>query len=394
MRRYRSLFLSFLPRRLCSHSSSTDPTHNNFFDHFIQSGGKSNNMKFIEKVVIEVKGGSGGNGCIAHFELAPGKRRPTGGNGGRGGNVYIEADSSMSSLKFQTYHFNAGDGGHGGNDSRTGKRGKDIIIKVPCGTIVKERIPPEIRDFYGINDLEDLDYYNDDDDDDHHHHYNKEGKEEEDELLDIINQEAEPEVNAYAVPDGVHIEESNGSFKDVENAWSLDADDDDDDDEEEEDDDDDEYTDEDEAYLQELKASLFRTELMTSGQRVCVASGGAFGYGNKILAGSSKQRSRTLPKTKNPGKAGEKRSLIIELKLIADVALVGYPNAGKSTLIRQLTRAKPKVAPYKFTTLRPYLGVLKYNDGDDLTIAGECSYLLLFWSFNFRLQCRWTSCSC
>ena len=128
-------------------------------------------MKFIEKVVIEVKGGSGGNGCIAHFELAPGKRRPTGGNGGRGGNVYIEADSSMSSLKFQTYHFNAGDGGHGGNDSRTGKRGKDVIIKVPCGTIVKERVPPEIRDFYGINDLEDLDYYNDDDDDDDDDHH-------------------------------------------------------------------------------------------------------------------------------------------------------------------------------------------------------------------------------
>ena len=109
---------------------------------------------------------------------------------------------------------------------------------------------------------------------------------------------------------------------------------------------------------------------MQEGSSYLVASGGEHGIGNKVLAGSSKHRARSLPQSRTPGRTGEKRSLILELKLIADVGLVGYPNAGKSTLLRQVSNARPKVAPYHFTTLRPYLGVMKVGgdangDGED-----------------------------
>ena len=96
--------------------------------------------KFVDKVQIECRGGKGGNGCVSFLRLSPTKKRPSGGSGGQGGNVYIVADQSLTNLSFETFHFNAGDGGHGGGEGRTGRRGKDVEIRVPLGTVLREYI--------------------------------------------------------------------------------------------------------------------------------------------------------------------------------------------------------------------------------------------------------------
>ena len=80
--------------------------------------GKHSNFKFMDKVKLEVRGGKGGNGCISYDILAPGKKRPNGGSGGRGGNIYLVADKGQTSFSFQTFHFNASDGLHGGHNKR------------------------------------------------------------------------------------------------------------------------------------------------------------------------------------------------------------------------------------------------------------------------------------
>ena len=103
--------------------------------------------RFMDRARIEVRGGRGGSGCVSYQVLAPGKKRPNGGNGGAGGDVYIVADRGLNGMSFQTFHFNAGNGKNGGSDGLTGRRGEDMIIRVPMGTIVSERLPDGLMDF-------------------------------------------------------------------------------------------------------------------------------------------------------------------------------------------------------------------------------------------------------
>ena len=93
----------------------------------------------MDKVQIECRGGRGGNGCISFERLSPTKKRPTGGSGGYGGNVYLVTDKTLTSFNFETFHFNAGDGSHGSGNGRTGRNGRDVYVRVPCGTVVMER---------------------------------------------------------------------------------------------------------------------------------------------------------------------------------------------------------------------------------------------------------------
>jgi GTP-binding protein len=210
---------------------------------------------FIDYAVIEVTAGNGGNGAVAfrREKFVP-KGGPAGGNGGRGGTVYIEAHHNLNTLLDFRYKkmYKAENGEVGGNSLKDGKSGKDIIIKVPPGTVIK--------DF-------------------------------------------------------------------------------------------------------ETKEVLF--DLNEDSKRIALARGGKGGKGNSNFATATNQ----TPRYAEDGKPGEYKKVILELKLIADIGLVGFPNAGKSTLISTISAARPKIADYPFTTLEPNLGIVKYGEYDSFTVA-------------------------
>ena len=215
-------------------------------------------MQFFDHAKIFVRAGNGGNGSL-HFrreKFVP-LGGPDGGDGGRGGTIYMEADPHLNTLV--DFHYNrnyqAKSGEGGGGRKMHGAKGKDMVLRVPPGTIVRE------------------------------------------------------------------------------------------------------------SETNELLADLTEPD-----QRVMVARGGRGGLGNVHFATSTNQ----APREAQLGEPGQERWLELELKLIADVGLVGYPNAGKSTLLSVVTNARPKIADYPFTTLVPNLGVVVIGDptrGDDYSFV-------------------------
>ncbi len=203
---------------------------------------------FIDEVTIYVKAGDGGSGCLSfrREKFIP-KGGPDGGDGGDGGDVYFEADENLDTLfDFAGKHDWVAENGYGGQGSnKHGSNGKDLIIKVPPGTLI----------------------------------------------------------------------------------YDIDFD-------------------------------LLLKDLNENGMKVCICRGGKGGKGNKAFATSINQ----APRITTPGQEGQERNIRLELKLIADVGLVGMPNAGKSTLISRCSAARPKIAPYPFTTLEPVLGIVKLTD--------------------------------
>ena len=210
---------------------------------------------FVDYINLEVKSGNGGEGS-SHFrrEKFVAKGGPDGGDGGNGGNIFICADENLWTLYNFKYkkHFIAGDGDKGGKSRSTGANGKDIIINVPIGTIVKETKTGQI-------------------------------------LLEVLKD-------------------------------------------------------------QEKKLLL---------------KGGKGGQGNWNFKSPTNQ----APRYSQKGQKGNKVKVTLELKILADVGIVGFPNSGKSTLLASITKSKPKIADYPFTTLKPNLGIVPYREFSSFVIA-------------------------
>lgn len=209
---------------------------------------------FVDIAKIFLKAGDGGNGAVSfHREKYIAAGGPDGGDGGRGGNIVLLADTNLSTLADFRYKrkYTAPNGTNGSGNRCTGKRGEDLVIRVPKGTLVKDAVTGRI-------------------------------------MADISDEEP-----------------------------------------------------------------------------VILLKGGNGGWGNQHFATSTRQ----VPKFAKSGVPGQSAEVVLELKLLADVGLVGFPNVGKSTLVSVVSQARPKIANYHFTTLTPVLGVVSMGEGSSFVMA-------------------------
>ncbi|VVA23075.1 PREDICTED: GTPase [Prunus dulcis] len=302
--------------------------------------------RMIDRFRLYAKGGGGGSGCTSTRRSRHDRRgRPDGGNGGRGGDVILECSPRVWDFSGLQPHLIAQRGGHGSSKNKIGTRGADKVAQVPIGTVIhimKGEIPSVVVSHFS----EDLDPWEtpgmpigDATGSDQHS------------ALTSLNTE-EDTGSSSSQPQRT-VEESAGKTTqvgstDIHSQSSSSSS---------------ESCTEDETEKKE-QLQLNVAELTVQGQRITIACGGEGGLGNVSSVKVFDDEESSI----RVGLPGSEAVLILELKSIADVSLVGMPNAGKSTLLGAISRAKPAVGHYAFTTLRPNLGNLNFEDFS-LTVA-------------------------